>query len=94
MAMVAAEQGWTISTATCFNRARSLWPGLSVPPFPRAKFAREIALVTVHGGAESLATLLDTTVRPLIRERVLEPVLAQVPFLRQHGFIMLDSDAD
>ena len=93
MAMVAAEQGWTISTATCFNRARSLWPGLSVHPFPRAKFAREIALVTVPGGAESLATLLDTTVRPLIRERVLEPVLAQVPFLRDE-FIMLDGEPD
>ena len=49
--------------------------------------------MTVPGGAESLAALLDTTVRPLIRERVLEPVLAQVPFLRD-DLIMLDSDAD
>lgn len=92
MAMVAARQGWTISTATGFNRARSLWPGLTLHPFPRAKFAREIALVTVPGGAESIAQMLDSTLRPLVQARTLEPVLAQVPFL-QTQFTILDEDA-
>lgn len=90
MAMVAAGQGWTISTATCFNRARSLWSGLSLHPFPKAKFAREIALMTVPGGSESLANMLENALRALIRERTLEPAIAQVPFLEDQ-FTMLGS---
>lgn len=88
MAMVAAGQGWTISTATCFNRARSLWSGLSLHPFPKAKFAREIALMTVPGGSQSLANMLENALRALIRERTLEPAIAQVPFLEEQ-FTML-----
>ena len=90
MAMVAAGQGWTISTATCFNRARSLWSGLSLHPFPKAKFAREIALMTVPGGSESLANMLENALRALIRQRTLEPAIAQVPFLEDQ-FTMLGS---
>lgn len=88
MAMVAAGQGWTISTAACFNRARSLWPGLSLHPFPRAQFAREIALITVPGSSDSLSEMLETALRTLIRSRTVEPAVAQVPFLEDH-FIML-----
>jgi DNA-binding transcriptional LysR family regulator len=88
MTMVAAGQGWTISTATCFNRARSLWPGLSLHPLPKAQFAREIALMTVPGGSESLALMLEDALRALIRSRTLEPAIAQVPFLEDH-FTML-----
>ncbi len=91
MTLVAAGQGWTITTATCFNRARGLWAGLSLHPFPRAQFAREIALITVPGGAESLAGMLETMLRALIQAHTIEPVHAQVPFLKQH-FNMLNSD--
>ncbi len=91
MTMVAAGQGWTISTATCFTRAKSLWHGLSLHPFPRAQFAREIALITVPGSATILAEMLESMLRTLIHSRTLEPAVAQVPFLEDH-FVMLNSD--
>ncbi|MAV47820.1 MAG: LysR family transcriptional regulator [Alphaproteobacteria bacterium TMED89] len=92
MTLVAGGQGWTITTATCFNRARNLWPELTLHSFPRAQFAREIALMTVPGGADSLADMLETMLRSLIQARTVEPVLAEVPFLRDQ-FTMIQSDA-
>ena len=89
MAMVSAGQGWTVSTAACFNRAKNLWPGLALHPFPRASFAREIALITVPGVVESLADMLEGLLRELIRTHTVEPAVAQEPFLRDE-FVMQD----
>lgn len=89
MAMVSAGQGWTVSTAACFNRAKNLWPGLALHPFPRASFAREIALITVPGVVGSLADMLEGLLRELIRTHTVEPAVAQEPFLRDE-FVMQD----
>jgi DNA-binding transcriptional LysR family regulator len=89
MAMVAAGQGWTVSTAACFSRARKFWPGLALYAFPRASFAREIALITVPGVVDSLAEMLERQLRRLILERTVEPAVAQEPFLRQ-AFVLQD----
>jgi hypothetical protein len=46
--------------------------------------------MTVPGGSESLANMLENALRALIRERTLEPAIAQVPFLEDQ-FTMLGS---
>lgn len=81
MAMVAAGAGWAITTPLLFARAKRFQPDLRMHPFPGKSFARTLALVATPDCSRSVIELVDTKTRSLIRNRILAPLHAQIPWL-------------
>ncbi len=88
MSMVAAGAGWTITTPLLFSRAKRFQPKLRMHPFPGKSFSRTLALVATPDCSRSVIELVDTKTRSLIRERIIAPLRADIPWLSD-GFDLI-----
>lgn len=84
MAMVAAGEGWTITTPLLFSRARRFHPRLRMHKFPGKGFSRTLALMTTPDCSESIVDLVEQQTRTLIQNHVIAPFHTTTPWLRDH----------
>ncbi|SDX74584.1 DNA-binding transcriptional regulator, LysR family [Ruegeria halocynthiae] len=81
MSMVSAGAGWTITTPLLYSRAKRFQPKLRMHPFPGKSFARTLALVATPDCSRSVIELVDAKTRSLIRDRIIAPLHADIPWL-------------
>ena len=81
MSMVAAGDGWAITTATNFIRAGRFQRQAELVPFPEKGFARFISLFTTSLHSTSAAETVANTMRQLIQTHAINPAVKQRPWL-------------
>ncbi|MEM0987859.1 MAG: LysR family transcriptional regulator [Pseudomonadota bacterium] len=89
MAMVAAGAGWTITTPMLFSRGRRFHDQVRLHPFPGKTFARTLSIAATPDCALAVLDLVDTTLRTLIAEHTLAPMIHQAPWLTEQ-FRLID----
>ncbi|QIE43537.1 LysR family transcriptional regulator (plasmid) [Rhodobacteraceae bacterium SC52] len=84
MAMVAAGEGWTITTPLLFSRAQRFQPRLRMHKFPGKSFSRTLALMTTPDCSQTIVDLVEVQMRTLIQDHVISPFHVTTPWLRNH----------
>ncbi len=90
MTLAARGVGWAITTPLGYMRAERSHAQLEVHPLPFAPFARTISLLAASDWAESVPRDVARTTRALVKEMVIEPAIAQLPWL-ENEFCLLDA---
>ena len=90
LAMVAGGAGWAITTAASYMRVKRLHGQISLHPFPGKSFARSLSLFTAEFYAQPVAQMIHTVFQGLIRQRFVEPAVAESPWLTE-AFLVLGS---
>lgn len=83
LAMVAAGTGWTITTPLLFSRARRFQSDVEMHRFPGKGFARTLAILANADCSRSVLDLVDTAIRTLIQDAVVEPLHGSSPWLKE-----------
>lgn len=83
MAMVSRGLGWTITTPLGFMRAHRFHADLQAHPLPIPPFARQISLFASAEWSDTVPQDIAETMRRLIKSQMIDPALAELPFL--HG---------
>jgi DNA-binding transcriptional LysR family regulator len=81
MAMVAQRIGWTITTPLGFMRAARFHDDIAAHPLPFAGFARQISLFAGADWADQVPRDIAGTMRSLVQRQMIDPALAQLPWL-------------
>ncbi|WP_204113742.1 LysR family transcriptional regulator [Shimia biformata] len=81
MALVANGAGWTITTPLGFMRAGRFHDRVAAHPLPFAPFTRTISLYASADWPEDVPATVATTLRALLREQVIDPARAALPWL-------------
>ncbi|MDF1871710.1 LysR family transcriptional regulator [Vannielia sp.] len=81
MAMVAEGAGWTILTPLGLSRAHRFREQAEILPLPFAPLSRTISLNARAGVLGEMPGRMAGKLRPLIKELVVAPALARMPFL-------------
>lgn len=81
MAMVARGLGWTITTPLGYMRAHRFHHGLTAHPLPIPPFSRQISLFASAEWSEAVPRDIAATMRQLIGTQMIDPALAEMPFL-------------
>lgn len=81
LSMVAAERGWTVSTALNIARARRLSSRLRPLPFPSKGFSRTISLFRRETLPAQICESLGEVLRRAIETTVIAPLTASTPWL-------------
>lgn len=92
MAMVARGIGWTITTPLGYMRAHRFHDQLSALALPGDPFARQISLFASADWAYDVPLNVAETMRRLIRTHMIDPALADLPFLSGH-LMVLDGES-
>ena len=81
MAMVARGLGWAITTPLGYMRAARFHDGLEAHPAPFGEFARTISLFTRTDWSDQVPQEVAGMIRRLMRSQIVDPALAQLPWL-------------
>lgn len=87
LSMVAAQRGWTITTALAFAQAQRDHAALQPVPFPGRAFSRKISLFCREDLPSSIRLLVDRSLRDTLQRHVLTPVHQKHPWLAE-SFVM------
>lgn len=79
--MVAAGDGWAITTPTNFIRARRFHGQVNLVPFPGKGFARYLSVFTTEIYSSSIAETVAETMRQLIQSHAVDPSVHRLPWL-------------
>jgi DNA-binding transcriptional LysR family regulator len=82
LSMVADKTGWTITTPLGFLRARRFAEDIELMPLPFDPMSRTISLNARKDAMVKMPKEVANTVRPIIQEQVIIPMVKQVPWLR------------
>jgi DNA-binding transcriptional LysR family regulator len=82
LSMVASGVGWTVTTPLGYMSAQRFHGKVEVMPLPFKALSRSISLIARKGEMESIAGDVAGLMRPLIREMLVEPCVAQFPWMR------------
>lgn len=82
MAMVAGGVGWTILSVLGVGHAGRYADQVEILPLPFAPMSRRISLSVRKDGMEDMASDIAMRLRPLITEQIVEPSMAQWPWLK------------
>lgn len=82
MALVARGVGWTITTPLGYMRAARFHPEIEAHPVPFEPFSRRISLFAGADWAEQVPRDVARTMRLLLQETVIDPALAQLPWMK------------
>ncbi|MDJ0820574.1 MAG: LysR family transcriptional regulator [Paracoccaceae bacterium] len=93
LGLVADGEAWTITTALNFARTARLHDRLRLLPYPAGDFSREIALIHKPSQMPELVDLVAGQLRPLLQQAVIDPTVAQAPWLRD-AFHLLPSGSE
>ena len=77
LALVAAERGWTITSALTFARAQRYHSHVNVCPVPGTRFSREITLLTRDVLPSSIRERVEQTLRGALQRLVIDPTVAR-----------------
>ncbi|WP_170351357.1 MULTISPECIES: LysR family transcriptional regulator [Ruegeria] len=81
MAMVARGLGWAITTPLGYMRAARFHDALAVHPVPFGEFSRTISLFTRTDWSDQVPQEVAGMMRRLMRNQIVDPALAQLPWL-------------
>ncbi|MEM0934703.1 MAG: LysR family transcriptional regulator, partial [Pseudomonadota bacterium] len=81
LSMVAAGQGWAVTTALNYQRAQRYQDAVRLTPLPGKAFARQISLFARRDLPPPLTALVSTTLRRTLDTRILAPALARHDWL-------------
>ncbi len=81
MAMVAGGAGWTILTPLGWMRAQRFQDQVDLMPLPFAALSRTISLNARRGVLSEMPGRIAERLRPLLREMIVAPAIAQRPWL-------------
>ena len=82
MAMVAEGGGWAITTPLCYMRASRFHTRVELLPLPtKGAFSRYISLFTTPECADSVSNVFLQSLRLLLAERTIEPLVDTSPWL-------------
>ncbi|QGX97850.1 LysR family transcriptional regulator [Roseovarius faecimaris] len=82
LALVGQGTGWTILTPLALMRARRFADQIDVMDLPFEPLTRTISLTARKGILQDMPARVAATLRPILQETIVEPALAQHPFLR------------
>ena len=82
MAMVAAGAGWTILTPLGFLRAQRFRHAAELIELPCAPLTRRISLIARREVLGDIPARTANRLRPLMADEIIEPCLAQLPWLK------------
>ena len=82
LAMVAAGEGWTILTPLALHHAASLKAEVTVAALPFAPVERTLSLSARAGVLRDMPTQIALQLRGLMRAQVVDPALAEWPWLK------------
>ncbi|WP_171100248.1 LysR family transcriptional regulator [Ruegeria sp. HKCCD7255] len=88
MAMVARGLGWAITTPLGYMRAARFHEGLSAHPAPFGAFSRTISLFTRTDWSDQVPQEIADMIRRLMRSQIIDPAIAQLPWLREELKVM------
>ncbi len=89
MTLVARGMGWALTTPLGYMRAVRIHAEIAAHPLPFAPFSRRISLYAGPDWADRVPRDIAATMRRLIGELVIDPALAQLPWL-QEELVLLD----
>lgn len=81
LSMVAAGNGWTITTPLGYMTAQRFHAAVDVLPLPMKSLSRSISLIARAGEMETIPQDIAGLMRPLIRDRLVAPCVARFPWL-------------
>ena len=82
LALVGQGAGWTILTPLALMRAQRFAEQIDVLDLPMAPLSRAISVTARRGVLQDMPGQLAATLKPLLRETVVDPAIARHPFLR------------
>ncbi len=88
LSMIAAGGGWTITTPASYMRAKRFHNRIRLQPFPGKGFARTLSFYMTEIYVRPVAENILSTLNRLIRLRMLEPLLAEMPWLNDSFYLM------
>ena len=88
MAMVARGLGWAITTPLGYMRAARFHDSLEAHPAPFGAFSRTISLFTRTDWSDQVPQEVAEMMRRLMRTQVVDPALAQLPWLKARLKVM------
>ena len=94
LAMVAGGAGWAITTAASYMRAKRLHPDIRLHAFPGTGFARTLSLFTTELYVQSVARMIYTALHRLIGQKIVEPAVAESPWLASSLLMLEATDAE
>lgn len=83
MAMIAAGEGWAITTPLSFMRARRFHRQVRLHPFPSKGFARFLSVFATPECSQTSQQMVCHTLQSLTRKRALQPALEMMPWLER-----------
>lgn len=81
LALVGQGTGWTILTPLALMRARRFADQIDVLELPFAPLSRTISLTAHKGSLQEMPAQVAQTLKPILRESVVEPAVAAYPFM-------------
>lgn len=82
LALVGQGTGWTILTPLALMRARRFADQIDVMELPFEPLTRTISLTARKGILQDMPERVAATLRPILKQTIVEPALARHPFLR------------
>ena len=81
MAMVARQIGWALTTPLGYMRAARFHDDIDALPLPFAALSRTISLFAAADWADRVPRDIAQTVRHLVQNQMIDPAIAQLPWL-------------
>ncbi|WP_226553047.1 LysR family transcriptional regulator [Celeribacter naphthalenivorans] len=81
LAMVAGGSGWTVLSSLGVLNAGRYADEIEAIPLPVAPLSRKISLTVRRDGMSEMATEIAKQLEPLLQDQVVDPVVAQYPWL-------------
>jgi len=79
--LIAAGEGWTITTPLGFASARRFRNRVDLHPLPFTGFSRVISLYRADGWSDDVLAIIAESLRESLRERIVAPNVASRPWL-------------
>lgn len=83
MSMVSSGAGWTMTTPLGYSHAKRFMGAVSVMELPFAPIARKISLFARKEAMNTLPKDIATRLRPLLQTMIVEPCVAEMPWLKK-----------
>ncbi|MGI3186986.1 LysR family transcriptional regulator [Nioella aestuarii] len=81
MSLIAEGKAWTITTALNVASADRYHDQIAIIPLPGAGFVRRLSIFRAEDLPVSLFETLDKSLRPLLQDRIIAPMVAAHPWL-------------
>lgn len=81
LSMVASGRSWSVTTPLGYMSAQRFHGALDVMPLPFKALTRSISLIARQGEMDTIAGDVAGLMRPLIRQKLVEPCLEKFPWM-------------